>query len=617
MHSLAVYDFIVDLLRGRPTSVARRRAAMAAPVRVWERVMELEGCGERIDRALTRSALLSEVPPRLRRMLRDTTGAALRAAVLANGALIKVAAVAAAHDVRVIALKGAARLLGGEVAGTRSMTDIDLLIPSSDAPRFHALLQHALGYRSNGRAYPHHLPALTRTGTLGIEIHCRLSDAVLALDSEIVRDTRVVMLQAHPIEIPSPTNMVLHTLEHAAGLNWMVHYRLRDVIDVASLFTTGASADAVRSYVRASSSRIAFETLLSAAHELQPMVPTTRPEAWRTMRRIARTRLALAVLPHERTTANRVFRYASLLAEGSPRSIARAAGSVLRRAGAIVLPTAAFFIGACSDATRSPSPDVPPFVFVSDTDGVAGLHLFDHGIIARLSKAGDEDDEPHSAAGRIVFVSRRDGNAEIYIGDLNLAGQQRLTDNSSNDREPALDPSGTTVAFVSSRSGAPRIWLMDATGANPRPLDTGSPSFTPEGAPVWSPAGDRIAFTSTRTNTAQIFILKTSAGQAEQLTHEASGAFTPAWSADGRSILYAVAAGQPRIMIIPASGGDAVLFASGDRPLGEPACAANVCLVVAGTSDADRDIIAVKERHVAATLLDRAADDRRPAFLVP
>ncbi len=448
VHSIAVYDFIVDVLRGRPTRVDQRRVAFEACHSTWERVMEFEGCGAQVDRALCLAGLREHAPPPLRRLLRDSTGAALRRAALAHEALREVAALAAAHRIRVLALKGAARLLGGELPGTRSMADIDLLVAPSDAARFHRRLQTELGYRNSGLPYPHHLSALTRRGSLGIEIHTRLSDTALALDDAILLDTRIEAFDGQPIEIPSPTNMVLHTLEHAAGLNWMVHYRLRDILDVASLFTHEVAADAVLSYTQSSSRRVVFETLLSAAHALQPLAPEPRRNAWRTVRRVARTRLAFAILPRNRVTANRMFRYASVIAEGSPRTMMRAGAGLLRRMGAAVMPAAAAIIAGCSDSTRPGTLEVPPFVFASDSDGVPGLYLFDHGNIERLSGINHEDDQPHSAAGRVVFASRRDGNSEIYIGDLYLADQQRLTNDASSDGEPALDPAGTTIAFA-------------------------------------------------------------------------------------------------------------------------------------------------------------------------
>jgi TolB protein len=279
---------------------------------------------------------------------------------------------------------------------------------------------------------------------------------------------------------------------------------------------------------------------------------------------------------------------------------------------------AALLLAGCADPTRPRPLEIPPFVFVSTDDAVPGIHRFDAGGSTRLSTAGIDDRDPHSAAGRIVFTSRRDGNPEIYAAGLDLSGQQRLTTSSATDDAASLDPSGSTIAFVSTRSGASRIWLMDITGANPRPLETGSASLVPEGSPTWSPTGDRLAFTSSRTNTTQVFVIPAAGGQAVQITHEATGAFAPAWSADGRTLLYVVLPGGPRILRVGASGGDASVFAIEDAGIGDPICSALACLAVTGALAGPWDLIALSINGRTRTpVLSRVASDRQPAILVP
>ena len=271
----------------------------------------------------------------------------------------------------------------------------------------------------------------------------------------------------------------------------------------------------------------------------------------------------------------------------------------------------------CSDPARPEPLVVPPLVFVSSDEGAPAIYRLEDGTVTRLSASGSDDRDPHSAAGRIVFTSRRDGNAEIYAADLFLGGQQRLTTASGTDDAPVLDPTGTTVAFVSTRSGSPRVWLMNADGSNPRPLATGSAGFVPEGSPAWSPAGDHLAFTSTRTNASQVFTVPAAGGSAVQISHEATGAFTPTWSADGRDLLYVVLAG-PAVRRIAASGGEPTVFAPDDAGVSDPICRGAVCLAVTGALDGGGDLIAVSPSgRTRRPILVRAADDRQPAILVP
>jgi hypothetical protein len=324
MHSLAVHDLVSDTLRGCSTAEGPRSIAFAAPLDVWRRVLAFEGCAVQFERALQRSGLMREAPVQLRRFLLDETGASLRHAVVVHEQLAAIGALATRHGIRVLVLKGAARLLAAGLGGTRSIADIDLLVSRRDATHLHRLLQVEQGYAVSGAAQSHHLAPLVRSRCLSVEIHFRLTDAELPLDAAIWRDTRQVRAGTVALEIPSPTSMLLHTLEHATTLNWMSRYRLRDILDVAGCFTAEVSIALVDAYVRQSPRRTALETILSAARDVEPRIPDWRPNTWRTVRRISRARIAIAVSSGNRVIAERLFRYVGVLAEGSPRTVSRA-----------------------------------------------------------------------------------------------------------------------------------------------------------------------------------------------------------------------------------------------------------------------------------------------------
>jgi TolB protein len=97
----------------------------------------------------------------------------------------------------------------------------------------------------------------------------------------------------------------------------------------------------------------------------------------------------------------------------------------------------------------------------------------------------------------------------------------------------------TQIAFVSSRTGAKEIWLMDYDGSNQHPVtNLRSISLTPR----WSPDGSRIAFTCfapyNGLNSAQICMYSMDTGKVIAFPRFRGTNITPAWSPDGTQIIF-------------------------------------------------------------------------------
>ena len=91
----------------------------------------------------------------------------------------------------------------------------------------------------------------------------------------------------------------------------------------------------------------------------------------------------------------------------------------------------------------------------------------------------DEDTAPAlSPDGKqVVFMSRREGNWEVYIINADGSGLQRLTNDPADDGLPTWSPDGNAIAFVSNRGGPWAVWAMTPDGSGQRQL------FTMEGSP--------------------------------------------------------------------------------------------------------------------------------------
>lgn len=91
----------------------------------------------------------------------------------------------------------------------------------------------------------------------------------------------------------------------------------------------------------------------------------------------------------------------------------------------------------------------------------------------------DEDTAPALSPDgqRIVFMSRREGNWEVYIVNADGSGLLRLTNDPAEDGLPTWSPDGNAIAFVSNRGGPWAVWAMLPDGSGQRQL------FTMEGSP--------------------------------------------------------------------------------------------------------------------------------------
>ena len=157
----------------------------------------------------------------------------------------------------------------------------------------------------------------------------------------------------------------------------------------------------------------------------------------------------------------------------------------------------------------------------------------------------------------IAFV--RDNNV-VDIGRLDLVKPSSATENliSSTRTQlvPAYSADGAHIAFESTRSGVPEIWLADADGGNPIKLTSFNGPLT--GAPSWCDDGRRIAFDSRASGASAIYVLDIFEGRARRIETSQANLSLPVWSQDCRWII--ASNGRTELFRVPASGGTAVPF---------------------------------------------------------
>jgi Tol biopolymer transport system component/putative intracellular protease/amidase len=131
------------------------------------------------------------------------------------------------------------------------------------------------------------------------------------------------------------------------------------------------------------------------------------------------------------------------------------------------------------DVSSSWSPDSQQIMFASNRDGDNEIYVMnsDGSQVRQLTDNDAEDFMPawSPISSQIAFVSDRDGNDEIYVMDVGGAEQgpgsvRRLTDDPAVDWFPFWSPDGADeyirqIAFNSRRDGNLEIYVMNVDGA--------------------------------------------------------------------------------------------------------------------------------------------------------
>ena len=175
-------------------------------------------------------------------------------------------------------------------------------------------------------------------------------------------------------------------------------------------------------------------------------------------------------------------------------------------------------------------------------------------------------------------------------------GQAEQITTGDGDMRPRFSPDGTTLVFISARSGKAQPWLLPLAGGEPRALA----EFAGQaGAAEWSPDGSQIAVLAEsgedrfrvgdpekptarriadlnwrldgvgiRDQFTSLWVVPARGGKPKQLTGTGYEAIQPFWSPDGRRIGFladprpeAGVLEQPQAWSIPAGGGRATKHA--------------------------------------------------------
>ncbi len=161
----------------------------------------------------------------------------------------------------------------------------------------------------------------------------------------------------------------------------------------------------------------------------------------------------------------------------------------------------------------------------------------------------------------IAYSSSRSGDPEIWVSDANGSLARRITSFRGPDVSPVFNPrTGSQIAWISGRTGLPQLYIMDTDGSAVQRMTDGGYATSVS----WSPNGQFLAFAWDRKygpgapGGQDIYIMEIATKRWIQLTHDGGRCDFPSWSPDGRHIVYANTAdgkaSHMRIMTMLADG---------------------------------------------------------------
>jgi TolB protein len=213
------------------------------------------------------------------------------------------------------------------------------------------------------------------------------------------------------------------------------------------------------------------------------------------------------------------------------------------------LPLTRLTSGEWDDTTPALSPDGTRLAFASNRGDYWDLYILElaTGEITRLTDTPQYDSSPSwSPDGQYLayetYVEHPSGDGSrqnLEIAILPLSGEGTpipLSEHPAADFSPAWSPLGRQIAFISTRSGEREVWLADLDRAGEeRFTNLSNNSTSAEAHPAWSPDGEHIAWSAVEEGDYNLYLQ-----DRDGHSRYAGSGDWPAFSHDGENLIAAL-----------------------------------------------------------------------------